>query len=322
MKTWDHLGYLSPVHEGPESGVLYKREDMFAPLGYGGINGSKLRQLVHLIGNAVEAGPPKGVITAASVRSPQISMGALVARHYGLPITVVLGATKPETAIKHENVAIAAKVGAEFRYTPVGFNPQLQRACSELQEAEYPDHYRLCYGITTPGGAANEDVAAFHDVGARQVANIPADVRTLVITAGSCNSVVSVLYGLVREQVPVSRVVLLGIGPTRIDWIKARLAAIEWATGLDLQQFTWHCHDHPEKNTGVGPILLEHFDLHATKWVSYDKRMRWSQDGIDFHPTYEGKAMTWLNAYTPPWWKPGTLFWIVGSEPSAKAMGL
>ena len=39
----DHLLDLTPVEN--IGGMWWKREDKFAPLGYGGINGSKLRQL-------------------------------------------------------------------------------------------------------------------------------------------------------------------------------------------------------------------------------------------------------------------------------------
>ena len=37
----DHIHDLSPVEQ--HGGLFFKREDFFAPLGYGNINGSKLR---------------------------------------------------------------------------------------------------------------------------------------------------------------------------------------------------------------------------------------------------------------------------------------
>ena len=53
--------------------------------------------------------------------------------------------------------------------------------------------------------------------------------------------------------------------------------------------------------------------------------MPWNEDGIDFHPTYEGKLMNYMSRYPDrfPWWEPGddrTVFWIVGSEPSRAAI--
>ena len=43
----EQLLELTPVEE--VGGVWFKREDYFAPLGYSGINGSKLRQCIYLI---------------------------------------------------------------------------------------------------------------------------------------------------------------------------------------------------------------------------------------------------------------------------------
>jgi 1-aminocyclopropane-1-carboxylate deaminase/D-cysteine desulfhydrase-like pyridoxal-dependent ACC family enzyme len=315
----DYLDVLTPVTAGP-SGVLYKREDQFAPLGYGGINGAKLRQLIYLVDRRRRQHPETdGILTGASVLSPQNSMTALVGAHYRLPVTVVLGATRPDTAPRHENVAIARDSGAEFIYTKVGFNPALQRAVSDVHALpRYRDHYRVCYGITTPGEADDAQVEEFHAVGARQAANIPPDVRTLVMTAGSCNSAASVLYGLARRTPPnLRRVVLIGIGPDRVEWMRRRLEQIRAQTGTDTWGlFTRRFHHRPQEGGGRGPILLEHFDLHATGWTSYQQRRPWDQDGIAFHPTYEGKAMAWLHEVQPRWWARASgdvLFWIVGS---------
>lgn len=316
------MNELTPIQEG--GGLLWKREDYFAPLGYGGINGAKLRQLLHLVGQYVGRGGRAGILTGASVLSPQVSMAALVARHFDLPCRVVLGATKPETAARHENVAIAAAAGAEFVYTPVGFNPALQRAVALLHD-ETPDWYRLCYGITTPAEDSDSAIHDFHLVGGWQTENVE-DVDTLVMTAGSCNSCVSVLYGLaVRRPERLSRVVLLGVGPTRLEWIERRLAALERAGGVPLRSvYRRRYHHHPDlehEHQTDGPILLEHWDLHSTGWTTYQSRMPASYAGIDFHPTYEGKAMHYL------WENPDiidaderTLFWIVGSEPTRRAM--
>ncbi len=326
LRWEEHLHTLTPITLG-ESGVLYKREDHFAPLGYGGINGSKLRQLIHLLSRQLERHPEtKGIVTGASVLSPQISMSSLVARHYGLDITIVLGATKPETAPRHENVAIARAAGASFRYIPVGYNPALQKAVRDAQaEPAYRDYYRLCYGITTPEDAVAAEVEAFHAIGAPQVANVPNGVRTLVMTAGSCNSAASVLYGVARHAPPeLARVVLLGIGPTRLHWLRKRIEQIEHVSGLRIwDNFTHRYHHHPELSRGNGPILLEHYDLHATQWTSYQQRRRWHQDGIDFHPTYEGKAMAYLHEKQPRWWAHAdgdVLMWIVGSDVSRAVM--
>lgn len=319
----DRLYEPTPVEE--RGGRLYKREDHFAPLGYGGINGTKLRQLVWLIGGYRAAGGAAGVLTGASVLSPQVSMSALVARHYGLPCTIVLGATKPETCQRHENVRIASLAGASFVFEPVGFNPALQRAVRSLHLSR-PAWYRLCYGITTADDADDAELRRFHAVSADQVANVPREARTLVMTAGSCNSCVSVLAGLARRETAVERVVLLGVGPTRLDWIERRLEAIG-GTALT-GTFRRRYHHHPAleaEHQSDGSILLEHWDLHATGYATYQDRMPYRLDGIDFHPTYEGKALSYMDANRDDfawfWDSAGdALFWIVGSAPSLRAM--
>jgi hypothetical protein len=331
----DSLDWLTPVEN--RGGLLYKREDYYAPLGYGGINGAKLRQLIWLVNRYVsdinagvgEVGAP-GLLTGASVLSPQLSMAALVARHYGLPATMVLGATTPESAARHENVAIAAVAGADFIFAPVAYNPALQRTVLDLAATErYRAAYRLPYGISTPSEASPADIEAFHRVGARQAENIPEGVRTIVMTAGSCNSCVSVLYGLARQRpATLERVVLLGIGPTRLQFIEDRLAAIRDVSGVDAPGvYRRLYHHHPDleadHQTG-GPVLLEHHDLHATKFAVYSDRMPFTRDGIDFHPTYEGKIMTYMTGRPGFEWLAeadgDVLFWIVGSAPSRAAM--
>lgn len=324
----DYLDVLTPVEL--RDGLWYKREDYFAPLGYGGPNGAKLRQLIYLVERYVQEGGNGGILTGASVLSPQNSMAALVAREYDLPCTVVLGATNADSAIKHENVAIAARAGAEFIFAPVAYNPALQRTVQEVHATErFRGWYRLCYGITTPETASDAEVEAFHRVGARQAENVPEEVRTIVMTAGSCNSCVSVLYGLACAPPPrLERVVLLGIGPTRLQWIEDRLAAISAVYdfgegglgGIYRRQYHNHRDLEAEHQTD-GRWTIEHYDLHSTGFCSYSDRMPFTCDGIDFHPTYEGKAMTWLHQRTGGITRDGTiLFWIVGSAPSLAAM--
>jgi hypothetical protein len=326
---WENYLYeLTPVEQYDK--LWFKREDKFAPLGYGGINGSKLRQLIYLFNDYCNNKVPTGVITGASVLSPQISMSALVAKHYGLPITVVVGATAPHTAIKHENVAIAVEAGAKFEYIKVAYNPALQRAVKELQkEPEHERDYRLCYGITTPEEAGAAGIEAFHRVGAHQVANIPPEVTTLAIPAGSCNSVTSVLYGLALYPNNVKRIILFGIGPTRLDWIHYRLGQIEEVTGLNLNErynrIYHHHRDLEDLHQTAGAITIEHYDLHTTKYATYQDKMPYYRDGISFHPTYEGKMMTYIQQHPllfPEFIDPdGTqMVWIVGSNPTRYAM--
>lgn len=285
---------LTPVEL--RNGRWYKREDLYAlPCG---VNGAKLRACQHLIGKGAAAGATT-VISAASILSPQNAMAAAVARQYGMTCHVILGGTKPDTAIRQPAVRIAAELGAQFEYVPVGYNPYLQRA-ARIRATDTPRAYWLQYGITTPAGAGPADLLAFHQVGADQTGNLPDEVETLVVPFGSGNSATGVLVGLAqRKPANLRRVVLMGIGPDRRQWMRDRLAAL-----------------------GVQPPAeLVHVDLHGSGYAKYGDKMPGTADGITLHPTYEGKVVRYLDTHQPAWWtrRDGTTcLWIVGGPLPAR----
>lgn len=272
------------------NGRHYKREDLHRLPS--GVNGAKLRACRHLISTARAQGYRR-VISAASVLSPQSAMAAVLAAEYGMRCTVVVGGTREESALKHPSIATAARYGADFVYAPVGYNPALQRAARDLHEAD-PSSYWLRYGITAPPDSTDAELSAFHRVGAQQVDNLPPQVETLVIPFGSGNTATSVLYGLAL-YLPLTRpdrLVLVGIGPDKREWMAERLARL-----------------------GVTVPPYEHLDLHGSGYARYGDRMPATLDGIRMHPTYEGKVVRYLDGQAPDWWirRDGkTCLWIVG----------
>lgn len=330
VQPWgDKVHDLTPVET--MDGIRFKREDYFAPLGYGGINGAKLRQCIWLIGAAARAGKTS-MVTGASVKSPQLSMGTAVARHYGLPTTIVIGSPNLESAARHPNVAVAMALGARVHQCKIAYNPALQRAVRMLA-AQDPKTFILEYGITIDEDDAA--VEAFHKLGSEQVQNVPDDIEEIVIPAGSCNSCVSVLYGLARFNPPkLKRVILLGIGPTRLEFIDSRLRRIERVSGLSIRRhfrrtFVHHPKVAVKQNTEAlsrgASWELQHYDLHATHYAHYqdERPFRWGD--IDFHPTYEGKVMQYLAEHREQhfrsFWESGrSLFWIIGGTPDPAVM--
>lgn len=302
---WSQYLYeLTPFEQ--VEGVWFKREDKFAPLGYGGINGSKLRQCIYLIDKYVkETKNPTGILSGASVKSPQLSMSTAVAKHYGLESIQVIGATKPETAMLHENVAIAAHLGAKFVITSVAYNPVLQKKVVELQKT-YPDYFKLEYGISVSGSA--KDIEAFHRIGAEQVKNFPDEVENLVIPTGSANSAISILYGLaLYPPKNLKTIYLVLIGPNKTDFMQERLERIAKVAGIqDI----------------YGEYEYKGFDLHGTGYASYGDEMPESHSDITFHPTYEGKCWRYLKANAPELLTDKTCLWIVGSKPKLENMPL
>lgn len=286
-------------------GVWFKREDQFAPLGYGGVNGAKLRQLIWLV--LRELGPHKTeLLSGASVKSPQISMSAVVGAYYGLRPRLILGGTRPDSALQHHNVEIASRFGAKFRIEPVGYNPHLQSVVKKETKkhsvvVEYgvtvPHHFAPEGGLGLFEGGGNRVLRQFSELGANQVAGIPKHIQTLYVPAGSCNTLVGVLLGLQKHQHNVRRVVSLGIGPDKCRWVRERLQCL-----------------------GVSPDNLthewEHVSLHDAGFCTYQTEMPAAWAGVEFHPTYEGKLINWLSK-NRPFKQDGTeCFWIVGSKPS------
>lgn len=283
LNTW-----LSPVED--RAGRLYKREDRAAlPVG---VNGSKLRACEHLISRAAAAGARR-VISAASVLSPQSAMAAVLAERHGLGCTVIVGGTKPTTAVKHPSIRMAVNHGASLEFAAVGYNPALQSYARRLAATD-PHAYWLQYGITTPPAATRAELLDFHAVAARQTTNLPREVRTLVVPFGSGNTGAGVLMGLAQRP-PSERpehVVLVGIGPDRRPWLEDRFAAM-----------------------GVTLPSYEHLDLHGSGYATYGDKMPGTADGIRLHPTYEGKVVRYLDEKRPEWWtrRDGTTcLWIVG----------
>ncbi len=104
----DHICDLSPVEK--ISDMYFKREDFFAPLGYGNINGSKLRQCIWLIDEFIKSHPkPVGVVQGAVTGSPQHPMVATICKHYGLKSIHVVGSPDIE---KHKNLKLAAGISS------------------------------------------------------------------------------------------------------------------------------------------------------------------------------------------------------------------
>lgn len=308
LRWEDYLQVLTPVER--VDGMRYKREDRFAPYGYGGINGSKLRQCVWLVEDYVRNGGKLGVLSGTSIKSPQLVMGAAVARHYGLRCLHVIGGTTVEAAQRQTNVRLATEFGAEWEAIKVGYNPALQKRCRDLLHGDRRGWFYLEYGITLQHDEHPiAQVEAFHKVGAGQVRNIPPDVETLVVPAGSCNSSTSILYGLALHPHPgLRRLHLIGIGPTKLDWMRERLRRILAYVGLpeDLYAAT----EHPGRG-----FVYEYHDLHGTGQVKYHDEVPWHHGDIEFHPTYEGKVMRYLNRCRPDIFSNRTCLWIVGSRP-------
>jgi hypothetical protein len=322
MKWEQHIHDMSPVEK--VGSILLKREDKFAPLGYGNINGSKLRVCIWLIHTAIQNGA-KGVIHGAVTGSPQHPMVATICKHYGIPCVDVVGS---DDISGHRNLAIARDMGATFVSCKVGYAKTLEATAYRLQKEKYPDYFVLETNITVNEGRNSVDrIRDFHSVGASQANNIPNDVETIILPAGSCNSSVGALYGIALRHAmgpgalpKLKKIVLLGIGnygSKDPDFIRRRLEMIgapetfdfPFNKGSSLSFFE----DKPE-------IEVEHYDLNGTGFCSYADLMPYTYNGVVMHPRYEGKCWTYMEKNSKvfeKYFNDKTMFWIVGGAVEA-----
>jgi Pyridoxal-phosphate dependent enzyme len=265
-------------------GLWLKRDDLHA--GAGGANGSKLRGIQALVARAAAQGSTS-VISAASVLSPQNPNAAAAAYENHLPCHIILGGTKPETAIRHPGIRLAHELGADFTYIGVGYNPALQAAGRRMAEQD-AGAYRLNYG----GPDDPEDIMVYHSAGAEQVQNLP-DAGTLIIPFGSGTTAATILFGMSLYGHPASlrRIVLAGIGPDRRDWLYGRLSALQVDSA-----------SHP-------PLLYE--PLYPS-FARYGDKMPEVWGGVMMHPTYEGKIIRYAREYRSDWLADSCL-WVVGA---------
>lgn len=275
------------------NGRWYKRED-YHRNAYG-VNGAKYRVCRHLISKAVDDGA-QHIISASSVRSPQAAIAATLAEEMGLLCTIVVGASKPETAIKHESIRIAVEAGAKLDTSRrVAYNGVIQPYAAELAEVALGG-YQVPYAISPPADASQSDLQDFLDQGGWQIRDMPKSIKTLVIAFGSGNTTAGVLYGLSRYagHVP-ERVVLVGVGPDRTEWLYQQLIK----AGAEPSTFSFD---------------IDHMPLHGW-FAEYADLMPETVDDIVMHPTYEGKVVRFLNGSKFDWWhdRDGTTgLWIVG----------
>jgi 1-aminocyclopropane-1-carboxylate deaminase/D-cysteine desulfhydrase-like pyridoxal-dependent ACC family enzyme len=275
------------------NGRWYKREDLYRN-GYG-VNGAKYRACRHMMVQAIVNGYDH-VVSAQSVLSPQSPIVATLAEELGMGCTLVIGASKLESAMKHPTIRIAVEAGAMLDTTcRVAYNGVIQPYAKRL--AESLGAWQLPYAISMPDDASETELQAFLEVSGAQVANLPDELKTLVIPFGSGNTTAGVLYGLSRFgwNTRLERFVLVGVGPDRSDWLRHRLD-VAGATEIYNQ------------------LQIDVMPLHPW-FAEYGDKMPETVDDIVMHPTYEGKVARFLNGSKLDWWHNRdrtTGLWIVG----------
>lgn len=306
----DYLYKPTPVEQIGD--IWFKREDMFAPLGYDGVNGSKLRQCIWLVNDWVKKKNIRGVVSGSVVGSPQHPFIASTCKHYGIGCLIATGSKNHQ---EHLNMQMAQELGAKFYVAKIGYARALQSISFKL--AKQLDNHEVLETNITVDERLNPAyrIEEFHRVGAEQVKNIPNNIETIIIPCGSCNSVVSILYGIhLFKPKGLKNIVLMGIGNNgsfNIDYIPRRLSIIGKVLGKDVHS------DFSFKN---GKYNMVHHNLNGTGYCTYSDIMPYDYHGLIFHPRYEGKCMNYIQENKEKfdkYWNKNTLFWVVGNKPIA-----
>ena len=283
----DPDGYITPVEL--RNGRYYKREDLLRFSN--GVNG-KVRTSLHLAQKAKDAGAD-ALVYGGSVHAPALGRVASAAAYMGMDSYLVIG-SDISTARRHDTVRVAEEAGAEFLRAKVAYNPALQKLARETAERSGGSIVQIPYGVSHPDSWSADEVQAFLHEDSRQVDSVlQTGIETLVIPFGSANAALGILYGLSwYDDAP--EVILVGVGPDRREWLFERLRYV----GVTKRQLP----------------KITYLPLHP-HFAEYKDRMPEHQDGIDFHPTYEGKVVRFLDTLKPTWWTTrddSTCMWIVG----------
>jgi 1-aminocyclopropane-1-carboxylate deaminase/D-cysteine desulfhydrase-like pyridoxal-dependent ACC family enzyme len=313
VKWENHLQDLTPIEQYGE--IWFKREDKFAPMGFGSVNGSKLRQCIWLVNRWYKQGI-KGIISGSVVGSPQHPFISSICKHYGLGCLIVTGS---KNYLEHKNMRLAQQLGAKFYVANITYARALQSICFKLKD-KLPNHEVLETNITLDDRLNSpESIEGFHKIGSYQTQNIPEHIETIIIPCGSCNSVTSILYGLaLNKPKKLKHIILIGIGNNgsfNLQYIPKRLAIISKVIGIDLnKEFNYPF----SKNTNQGIEVL-HFNPNGEGFCTYQDLMPFDYFGLVLHPRYEGKCFNYMAANKEKfakYWNKNTLFWVVGNEPT------
>jgi 1-aminocyclopropane-1-carboxylate deaminase/D-cysteine desulfhydrase-like pyridoxal-dependent ACC family enzyme len=191
---------LTPVEK--HGSFFFKRDDLFE---IAGVRGGKARTCLALAKNAKE-----GLTTAGSRSSPQINIVANIAKHLGLPCVAhtPMGKLNKELDLAHE-------AGCMILQHKAGYNSVIIARSRQ---------YAKDLGLTDIPFGMECDEAIVETMA--QVANIPQEVKRIVMPVGGGMSLAGVLHGLAFFRRDI-RVIGVQVGADPIKRLR-RWAPMGW----------------------------------------------------------------------------------------------
>lgn len=247
---------LTPIQE--ISGIFVKRDDLFV---VNGVRGGKVRSCYSIISKNKDK--YAGVCTAGSRQSPQISIVHAVAKHFNLQSV----AHCPQGELS-ENLKQDKATGCNIIQHKAGYNNVIIARAREYAQAN--NFLEIPFGMECPEAVT---------LTARQVENIPNDVKRIVVPLGSGMSLCGILHGLIKFNKNI-KVLAVQVGGEYLERME-KYAPNNWESMVEIvksrHDYHTHCGDR------IGDISLD--------------------------PVYEAKCVEFLEE--------GDLFWIVGNRESS-----
>jgi 1-aminocyclopropane-1-carboxylate deaminase/D-cysteine desulfhydrase-like pyridoxal-dependent ACC family enzyme len=243
---------LTPIEQHGD--LWLKRDDTYNICG---AHGGKARTCWRLC-NVVTT----GLVTAGSRNSPQINIVAHMAKHLGLPFIA-----HTSTGDLGDEINQAKSLGAQVVQHRPGYNTVIVRRAKD--DAAARGYQYIPFGMECR--EAVEETA-------QQVAQIPSDVKRIVVPVGSGMTFAGILHGIEQQGLDIPVVgVKVGANPAK-----------------RLEQYA------PKHWREMSKII--------DTTVPYHKHVMATIGGTLLDPVYEAKCVEFL--------KPGDLLWVVGIRSS------
>ena len=277
---------LTPVDF--REGLYWKRDDLYKPFGDYHVNGGKVRQALQLFETKIDDIKNKhnnGVITAASVHSPQSANIGKVAQKYGVACIAAVGGTKVEKLDILPMMRLTRYYGTEIRIVAGhGMTNVIHARMRDIAE-------ETGYLPIEMGELMETNPKEIFETTAEQVENISDELDNLIIPTGVAIQTTGILIGLKRYNKKVKRIVCVCVGPTREKKIDGYFKDVYED---DIKNY------HP-------------FEMVAHK-APYSKSFNFEIEGEYMDDIYEGKAYDWL-LKNIDYQNEKTMMWLVGKRP-------
>ncbi len=282
------INFISPVQE--QEGVFYKRDDLFAPFGPGGLNGGKCRQTFQLIKHNwdyIQQTFGGRLITTSSVYSTSGTILAAFTHRLGLKSILAVGGTKPNTIDKHHMMRLAKAYGCDVRIVcGTGMAGPLKKRLNGICESE------IVFNTVFSDNVADQPRAILDPIAA-QVVNLPDELDNLVVPVGTGIHLLGIMRGLKEHGKTVKRIIGCHVGPDRRKKIDGYLSPLEW------------------QNPTYDMVALNLKTAYAKACVEH------MPNGDPLDEIYEAKTHVWMRENLDLK-NEKTLLWIVGRRPSVE----